>query len=292
VPQTAAPKPEDLIKDLLDEERFKQRRADELAQIEEKRGRDIESGREFVKDFSLGRITETPLAAQNEKLRALLEGRLGGLGAGEGAALREQAFRGLGQQTQGDIRALRGIQGAQGVTGPAAVAQQQNVFSQAADRGSDLEQQLLLRNLDIQRQAAGDFGSEIARQQGQQLGINQFNIGQSNQEAAIRNAFPFLFANLGAQEQATATGAITGRDALLASLFPDLLQGQGAGAPPPQDPQSINRSQAFGEAAAIGVNPTTGFSKVAFDALMGKQPSLGGVPISTKSAGDFFSVGG
>jgi hypothetical protein len=241
----------------LDEERFKQRRSDELAQIEEKRGRDLQSGKDFIKDFSLGRIEQTPLSGENERLRSLLEGRLGGLSSGEGAALREQAFRGLNQQRQGDVRALRGIQGAQGVRGPAAVAQQQNVFGEAADRASDLEQQLLLRNLDIQRQAAGDFQSEVGRQQAQQLGISEFNIGQGTQEAALKNAFPFLFANLGAQEQAAATGAITGRDALIAALFPDLL-GAGAGAGGVPGGGGGVRPSAIGNFPTSGIPRTSG----------------------------------
>lgn len=255
----APPSPQDLIKDLLDEERFKERRSTELQSIEEKRNKDLQSGRDFIKDFSLDRIKATPLAAENQKIRALLESRLGGLSSGEGAALREQAFRGLNQQRQGDIRDLRGIQGAQGVRGPAAVAQQQNVFSQAADRGSDLEQQLLLRNMEIQRQAAGDFSGEVARQQGQTLGIDQFNIGQQGKEAGLKAAFPFLFANLGAQEQATATGAITGRDALIASLFPDLLSGGnvqgGAGAGPTTSMSQPDAQKAVDFFNTIGETP-------------------------------------
>lgn len=264
-PAAAPPSPQDLIADLLDEERFKTRRDEALQGIEAKRDKDLQSGRDFIKDFSLERIKETPFATENEKLRTLLESRLGGLNAGEGAALREQAFRGLNQQRQGDIRDLRGIQGAQGVRGPAAVAQQQNVFSQAADRGSDLEQQLLLRNIDIQRQAAGDFSGEISRQGTQQLGIDQFNIGQSTQEAKLKQAFPFLFANLGAQEQASATGNITSRDALIAALFPGLLSGGQPGQPGvlPATPEpevgstGITPEQAVFSGIATGRNPQT-----------------------------------
>lgn len=232
-PQPTGPSPQDLIKDLLDEEQFKQRRQEEKDRIKESRQTNIQEGQEFIKDFSLGRIGDDPTrTADNLKLKQLLEGRLGGLSSGEGAAMREQAFGGLNRQRQEGIRALRGLQGSQGVRGPAAVAQQQDVFNRAADRGSDLEQQLLLRNIDIQRQASADFGNELQRQQSQGLGIEQFNIGQGDRETGIKTAFPLQFANLGLQEDAAATGAITGRDALIAALFPDLLSqlgGAGAG---------------------------------------------------------------
>lgn len=222
-PTPAAPVTgDDLIKALLDEERFKIRRDLEVQALEAKRNRDLQTGRDFIKDFSLGRMAQDEgRAAENLQLKQLLEGRLGGLSAGEGAAMREQALGGIGQQRQTDVRALRGMQGAQGVRGPAAVSQQQDIFNQAADRRSDLEQQLLLRNVAMKQQAAQDFGRELARQQTQGLGIEQFNIGQANQEQSIRQAFPFLFANLGAQEQAAATGSVVGRDALIASIFPE-----------------------------------------------------------------------
>ena len=285
----APPTPEDLIAQVLDEERFKSRRDEELSGIEEKRDRDIASGQDFIKDFTLGRITETPLAAENQQIRDLLQSRLAGLNAGEGAALREQAFRGLNQQRQGDIRDLRGIQGAQGVRGPAAVAQQQNVFSQAANRGSDLEQQLLLRNIDIQDRAASNFQGEISRQQGQQLGINQFNIGQGDQEAGIKAAFPFLFANLGAQEQATATNAITGRDALIASLFPQMFGTPPAQAPAPwpvtPEPDNIGRGKSNEEIIAQGV--LTGQSPET-----PKAASTKGKPISMDTLREQFATGG
>jgi len=220
-----------MLKDIVDEEKFKQRRQEELDDLKARRNVDLAEGRDFVKDFSLGRISQ-PLGDENTKLRTLLEGRLGGLNAAENAALREQSFQGLNQQRQGDIRDLRGIQGAQGIRGPAAGAQQQDVFRQAADRGSDLEQQLLLRNLDIKRQAAQDFQGEVGRQQTQNIGIQGQNLQQSNQEAQVKNAFPFLFANLGAQEAATATNTITSRQQLLAALFPDLLKKLGQGGQP------------------------------------------------------------
>lgn len=222
----------DIIADLLNEEKRRQRVQDALTRIEEKRARDLASGTEFIKDFSMGTIADEdrPLKAENEQLRKLLQDRLGGLTSGEGAALRETAFRGLNQRRQGDIRALRGLQGGQGIRGPAAVAQQQDVFRQSADRASDLEQQLLQRNIDIQRQAAGDFQSEIGRQQTQDLGIQQFNIAQADREAALKKAFPFAFAGLGAQEHGAAASEVSGFDTLIASILggnisPQDLQG-------------------------------------------------------------------
>lgn len=224
-PGQETPGIEDIIRGLLDDERFRARRQVELNDIESRRNANIKTGQDYIKNFALGRMNQ-PLTGENDQLRSLLQGRLGGLAAGENAAMREQAFRGLNQQRQGDLRELRALQGQQGIRGPAAAAQNQLVMREAADRGSDLEQQLLIENIAQRRQAAQDFAAEINRQQAQNLGIQQANLLQSNRESEIRNAFPFLFAGLGAAEQSTATANISSRDQLLATLLPELLSGQ------------------------------------------------------------------
>jgi hypothetical protein len=212
-----APAAGDLASELLDDERRRQRQKDELDMLRARRQEDIASGKEFIKDFALQGVNR-PGDPENTRLRELLEQRAQGLSSPEGAALREQAFKGLDRQRQGDLRTLRGVQGGQGIRGPAAGAQQQSILRQAADRGEDLEQRLLLENVALRRQGTQDLQGELARQQAQNLNVQEFNARIANQENKLKTAFPFLFAGLGAQEQGTAAQTISSRDQLEASI--------------------------------------------------------------------------
>ena len=139
--------------------------------------------------------------ATAQDILARRQAALGGLSAPENQALREQATQGLNRRTQTALRALRGQQGATGITGGTALAQQADILRGQQQAQAGLERDLLLENvaqrqraldaleatqqgqfqqgLTGQRQALQDF---LAAQQAE-TGIQQFNIGQEGREA-------------------------------------------------------------------------------------------------------------
>lgn len=193
---------------LTREEQIKER----LSEIQKQREAGEARGREAANRIKFGQL-KTPFAKQQAILRDRLQGRMGGLNEGEGAALRERALVGQGQAQQGQMRALRGIQGSTGVQGPAAAAQQQRLVEAGGQQRADLERNLLLENVGLQRQGALDFQNLLGQQGAQNLGIQQFNVGQSQREQLLKETLPMQFGQASAAERQAAINEILGEQA-------------------------------------------------------------------------------
>lgn len=153
---------------------------------------------------------------------------LGGLDSVEGQALREQAMRGLLSQQDSARRNLRGSLG--NLRGPAAAAAAAQLEQQAGVQQSQLEQDLLLKNYQIQQEALGNFEqaaqaeeARIANRLGQlgqatfqleqdELARQKFNISQAGRELAARAGSELGFANLGVAERNQILGQLAAED--------------------------------------------------------------------------------
>jgi len=142
---------------------------------------------------------------------------LDGLDSVEGQALREQSMRGLLSQEKSAARNLRGSLG--GLRGGAAAAAQASLARDVGNQRSQLEQDLLMKNLDIKNQALGSFEQaamlddqrraqrigdlegSLTRTRADELARQQYNQSQAAREFAARSGAELGFANLGMQER-------------------------------------------------------------------------------------------
>lgn len=124
---------------------------------------------------------------------------LAGLSAPENTALREQAQRSLDQQYQTSLRQLQMSQARGGARGAAASAQQSNLDRQRMDEQNNLEQDLLVKNIDVQDQRRNAYqqalsGDEQVRAKKLQdakdylLKKQGINLDQSNAEQSSKLA--------------------------------------------------------------------------------------------------------
>lgn len=137
-------------------------------------------------DGSMGRMGSTAEAAD---VMARRKAMLDGMNSQEMQAQRELADGEINRNAQTSLRQMRGIQGAAGVRGATAGAQQANILNMAGRNKQDFERQLLLDNMAAKRAGLDAYENSVN-------GRDQFNIGQQNKEQYGRSAFPFQYAGM------------------------------------------------------------------------------------------------
>lgn len=184
-----------------DQETAFQRR---LQMTREERERDIERGRELGQELigegSLRRLEEgrsAEIADIIERRRAQLEG----FTPEEQQAMREQI---LGEITPGEqtaLRQLRGIQGAQGIRGGLAAAQQAEILAQGQQARTQAERDLFLQQVAERRRALEALEASTVGAREEELARQRFNIGQQQAEKFGQISTTFGVAGLGSQER-------------------------------------------------------------------------------------------
>lgn len=137
-------------------------------------------------------------SADMVEVQTLMKGGLAGLNATENQALREQAQRSMDTQYQTALRGLSMGQSRGGVRGAAATAQQGNLNKERMTQQNQMEQDLLVKNIDIQDKRRAAYSDLVAGMENQEFGrkakagemlgtaqaeLNKsdvFNVGQSN----------------------------------------------------------------------------------------------------------------
>lgn len=142
----------------------------------------------------------------NADVMARRESALEGLNSAENTALRERAYAGVDRSRQAAMSDLLAAQAGGGLGGGANFAQQRAVARDFDRDKGRLEQDLLLSNIDIKRQALGDYEAsnrgafdvragiagtmDTLGQRGAetQRAVDQFNLDQLQREIAAKTA--------------------------------------------------------------------------------------------------------
>lgn len=136
---------------------------------------------------------------QMKDILGMMQQGLAGLNSQENTALREQAMRSLDQQLATSMRQTE-ISGARGgVRGAARAAQTENLLTDRQNQQGNIEQDLLVKNIDIQDKRRNDYYGALGGQEGAESDkvakalarLRQgegVNLDQSNAETAARQA--------------------------------------------------------------------------------------------------------
>lgn len=234
----------------LRNEALETRRLDLIKQAEEARNADMAKGRargeELFGNQGLGRVQDQRVAEISDlinkrKEQAATAGQrsadvasiiaqrkagLGGFNAEENAAQRAQMQNQIGQQEQGAMRQLLGAQGASGVRGGVATAQQMMANQGFAKQRAQAEQDLFLKNIAEKQNRLGaleqsvtgaetnEFGrsqqtqgaleAAVERARADELGRQQFNLGQVAKEKLGILGTETGYAGLGSADRSAA----------------------------------------------------------------------------------------
>lgn len=142
---------------------------------------------------------------------ALMRNGLAGLNAQENTAIREQAQRELDRRFQNEQYALQKAAGGGRLRGGALASSLGDIGQRAAESQSQLEQDLLVKNIDIQDQRRNQYGSFLGGQE----------EAERNRTA---NALGALGAGIGGAEQAEFQRAEQARQDLLGAQNTNLNQ--------------------------------------------------------------------
>lgn len=115
---------------------------------------------------------------ETRDILSTLQGGLAGLNASENVALREQAQREVDRQYQGAVRDLTKAQARFGARGASAAAQLSNTQRQRMDTQSQLEQDLLVRNIDVQDRRRGQYADYLRALEGDESARRSLALGQ------------------------------------------------------------------------------------------------------------------
>lgn len=135
----------------------------------------------YYSEGSLGRVDQ-PLSSEMADILARRKSALEGFSAQENEALRAKMLEEIGRGEQTALRQLRGIQGSSGIRGGLASAQQANILKAADDAKTQAERDLFIQNILQKQNALGSYEQTVGSQSAQDLGIQQFNIGQQGKE--------------------------------------------------------------------------------------------------------------
>ena len=170
----------------------------------------LKKGQELLgKDFEEGNLGRLE-AGRSGDISQVIEARranLGGLSAQENQALRERATQGIDRGTQTALRQLRGIQGASGVRGATAAAQQGRQLAAGQSAKAQAERDLLLQNVAQKDKALSAFEESVGGAEGTEQQRELFNIQQRKAEIAGRQTAGLGFAQLGITERTGAQAA-------------------------------------------------------------------------------------
>lgn len=153
----------------------------------------------------LGRVSETR-SGDVADLIARRKANLEGLSSTENQAAQDQLFNNVNRDTQTSLRQLRGIQGASGMRGDAAVSQQVGVLGAGQNIKKDLERDLLLKNIEMKRAALGDFEASVGNAEMNERDAKTFNLGQIDKEKSGLVTTQFGLAGLAQAERASLRG--------------------------------------------------------------------------------------
>jgi len=178
----------------------------ELSRINRERDmlRGQQRGREMFGDGSLGSVDTNRSKDMQEIIANRQNIMREGLGADVFQAGREARLNGLGRAEQMAARQLRAGQAAGGIQGPLAGAQQMALMNQQQNTRQGAERQLLLDNAQARLQGLGAAESSIKGAQADELGRQQFNIGQTGREKLAQSTIMMGEAALGASERGAA----------------------------------------------------------------------------------------
>lgn len=179
------------------------RRRQVIEDIRKSREKDLGEGRErgqqLFNEQEMGYRESALRQADLADIIARRKEALEGLSGNEKSALRDQALESVRLSEQGALRQLRGIQGAQGLRGGLAGAQQASVLSDFARQRAGVERDIYLQDvLDRQNaltQLEQTLGAEQQRAQQSKLGQLSAELG---------------YGSLGAQDRASAMEMLIG----------------------------------------------------------------------------------
>lgn len=157
------------------------------------RSEDIAEGRQRGQEL-FGELEARTQEERTKDFMAQLERRrqaaTQGLTPEEQSALQSQALGGIARGAQTQLRQLRGVQGAAGVTGGLAAQQAGRVLGQAQQQAAQAQQNVFLQNIAARREAEEGLAQQLQQEQQQ---AQRLRAGQAGVE--------FGFAGLGAQER-------------------------------------------------------------------------------------------
>lgn len=104
----------------------------------------------------LGRVKED-ISPEMKSILAMRQANLNGFTPEEQTMQREQFTTQLGGQQQGNMRALRGMQGSSGVRGPAAGAQAVNIANATTAARGQAERDMAINQIGAKREALGQY---------------------------------------------------------------------------------------------------------------------------------------
>ncbi len=162
---------------------------------------DVSAGQKYTTDsgaFSngaMGRVSDTTDAATADAL-AKARGLEQGLSAPQMRAEKELNDQSIGGQLQSNLMQLRGIQGAQGLRGASAAAQQMGLGYNALAQQQTAARQESLDQLAAQQSGVQNFLSDNQANNAFNTGNKQYNNQQANAEAAGRLSTPLTYAGL------------------------------------------------------------------------------------------------
>lgn len=129
-------------------------------------------GQDLFKEGSLGRL------GTNEDMASILQRRregAGGFTPQQQDLMRAQQLASINSATQGNMRALKGAQGASGIQGGLANSQLAGALGQGAALRNSAEVQMQLANIQQQQQGLQNY-QDLAQQ------MATYDIGQKNKE--------------------------------------------------------------------------------------------------------------
>lgn len=162
---------------------------------------DLAAGQKYTSDSgafangAMGRVSDTTSAAQADAL-AKQQALEGGLTGPAMQAREEQNDAEIGSQEQANMMALQGIQGAQGLRGASAGAQQTGLLYNALAQHQAANRQLTLDDLAAKQSGISNFLSANAANDATNRAGTQYNNQQANAEAAGRLSTPLTYAGL------------------------------------------------------------------------------------------------
>lgn len=203
-----------------DEQRFDERQIAQEQRARAQREADLAAGRargeELFGNEALGRVG-AQRSADIAEILAQRKAQLGGFTPEEQQAMREQNLGAVMQGQQAGARDLARQQARSGVRGALGAAQQA-AFQQATQQQlANQERDLFLANIAEKRGALDKLEGSTRATEQDELGRQQFNLGQQGKELAGKLTTEFGYGGLGAQDRAAVLQQILGEKGVAGS---------------------------------------------------------------------------
>jgi hypothetical protein len=168
-------------------------------------------GKQLFGDGTLGRVDSTR-AGEVADIIKQRQAQTQGFTPEEQNAFRDQNESAINNNTQTNLRAMRGAQGANGVKGGLAVAQQAQAFRDNAAQKAGVERDLYLKNIDLKRSALDSLEKSTGSARADELSRQQFDIGQANKEKEGQLSTELGYGSLGSSDRAAILQRLAGED--------------------------------------------------------------------------------